>query len=82
MRKVIKTNEVSKEAKDTLKKRTLFALMMLAIFVPCLVLGGWFYLSLVILIIGASTYEIATAPEGLQPGMSIVNRPNRDLESL
>lgn len=62
MRKLIKTNEVSKEAKDTLKKRVLFALMMLAIFIPCLVLGGWFYLVLIIFVIGASTYEIATAP--------------------
>lgn len=62
MRKVIKTNEVSKEAKATLKKRVLFALMMLAVFIPCLVLGGWFYLVLIVLVIGASTYEIATAP--------------------
>lgn len=62
MNKVIKTNEVSKEAKATLKRRTIYALMMLVIFIPCLVLGGWFYLGLVVLIIGASTYEIATAP--------------------
>lgn len=62
MNKVIKTNEVSKEAKATLKRRTIYALMMLAIFVPCLVLGGWFYLALIVLVIGASTYEIATAP--------------------
>ncbi|MCQ2796632.1 MAG: phosphatidate cytidylyltransferase [Bacilli bacterium] len=62
MSKAIKTNEITIEAKATLKKRTIFALIMLAIFIPCLVLGGWFYLALIILIIGASTYEIATAP--------------------
>lgn len=62
MRKLIKTNEVSEEAKATLKKRVLFALIMLAVFIPCLVLGGWFYLMLIVLIIGAATYEIATAP--------------------
>lgn len=62
MNKVIKTNEVSKEAKATLKRRTIYALMMLAVFIPCLVLGGWFYLALIVLIIGAATYEIATAP--------------------
>lgn len=62
MRKVIKTNEVTKEAKDTLKKRTIVGLIMLAVLIPCLVVGGWAYLSLVVLVIGAATYEIATAP--------------------
>lgn len=62
MRKIIETNEVTQEAKDTLKKRTLIALVLLAVFIPCLVLGGWFYLSLVVLAIGAATYEVAKAP--------------------
>lgn len=62
MRKVIKTNEVSKDAKNNLKRRALFALIMLAVFIPCLVVGGWAYLALIVLIIGAATYEIATAP--------------------
>lgn len=59
---MLKRNEVSKEAKNTLKRRTLFGLAMLAVLIPCLVVGGWAYLSLVIIVIGASTYEIAKAP--------------------
>lgn len=62
MSKLIKTNEVSQEAKITLKKRTLIALIMLIVLIPCLVIGGWAYLILVVLAIGASTYEIAKAP--------------------
>ncbi|MCQ2792452.1 MAG: phosphatidate cytidylyltransferase [Bacilli bacterium] len=54
--------ELTPEAKATLKKRTIFALIMLAVFIPCLVLGGYFYLILVVLVIGAATYEIAKAP--------------------
>lgn len=62
MLNIFKKNDVSKEAKSTLKLRTLFGLAMLAVVVPCLVFGGWAYLSLIILLIGASTYEIAKAP--------------------
>lgn len=61
-RRGIKHNEITAEAKKTLIKRTIYALVLTAIVVPCLVLGGWFYLGLVTVIVGLSTYEVAKAP--------------------
>lgn len=58
----IKANDISNEQKASLRKRIVYGAVMAAVAIPCLVLGGWFYLGLVFLVIGASTYEIAKAP--------------------
>lgn len=60
--KRIETNEITTEAKATLKKRTIYALVLLAIFIPCMILGGWFYLTLVVVCVGMATFEVAKAP--------------------
>jgi len=55
-------NEISNEAKKTLIKRTIYALILCAIVIPCIILGGYFYLSLIVIALGLSTYEVAKAP--------------------
>ena len=62
-KKIIKHNDITHEAKHTLLMRTLIALLMLVVFLPCLFLGGYFYLALVIFAIGAATYEVAKASQ-------------------
>lgn len=55
------TNEISSSAKKSLLARTLTAIVLAIIAVPCLVLGGWhfFFLGLVVAIL--SSYEIVKA---------------------
>lgn len=55
-------NQLSVDAKSTFKKRAWFSLLIVAIVVPCAILGGWFYFGLVAFIVGFSTYEVAKAP--------------------
>jgi len=55
-------NELSKDAKSSMLKRVIYGVVMTAIVVPCLILGEWFYLAVVTLVIGFATYEMAKVP--------------------
>lgn len=55
---VIETNELTKEAKVSMRTRTITALILTAVVVPCLFLGGWFYFALSVLVTFCSAYEL------------------------
>ena len=59
MKKIV--NDISASAKKSLLTRTLTAIGLVAVTVPCLILGGWYFLffSVVIALVGA--YEIVKA---------------------
>lgn len=56
--KKIQTNEISGEAKASLRKRVITALILVAICVPCIFLGKWFFLALVFVVSGLAAYEL------------------------
>ena len=56
--KRIEHNELSPEAKQSLKKRVITALIMVAITVPCLILGNWLYFGFIVLITVLAAYEL------------------------
>ncbi len=56
--KKIQTNEISGEAKASLRKRIITALILVVICVPCLFLGKWFFLALVMVVSGFAAYEL------------------------
>lgn len=55
-------NKISKDTQTSLFKRVILAAVMIAVVFPCIIFGGWFYLVLVLVVIGAATYEVAKAP--------------------
>lgn len=58
MKKIIQTNELSKEAKASIRTRVISAAVMIALIVPCLVFGGWFWFGLVFVGCVAAAYEL------------------------
>ena len=56
--KKIETNQLSPEAKTSLKKRVITALVMAAIAAPCIILGNWFFFGFIVLITLLSAYEL------------------------
>lgn len=58
----IKVNEISEDTKASLKKRVIIGILMAIVVVPCVFIGTWAYLALVVLAVGAATYEIARVP--------------------
>lgn len=56
--KKIHKNEISKETKASLKVRIISAVVMIALIVPCLVLGGWFWFAIVFVGCLAAAYEL------------------------
>ncbi len=57
-KKLIETNELSPEIKASLKTRIITALVMAAICIPCLFLGGWFYFGLSVIVSIFASYEL------------------------
>lgn len=55
------TNEISQSAKKSLLARTLTAIVLALVCVPCLILGGWHYFFLGVVIAVFSAYEIVKA---------------------
>ncbi len=55
---VIETNEITEEAKVSMRTRTITGIVMAVIVVPCLFLGGWFYFALSVLVTIFSAYEL------------------------
>ena len=56
--KKIETNQLSPEAKKSMVTRIITALVMVAITVPCLILGNWLYFGFIVLITGLAGYEL------------------------
>ena len=56
--KILETNELSSEAKASMKTRIITALILAAIVAPCLFLGGWFYFALTVVFTVFVSYEL------------------------
>ena len=56
--KKIETNEITPEAKASLKKRVITAIIMAAIAAPCIILGNWLFFVFVVLITVLAAYEL------------------------
>ncbi len=54
----IETNEITQEQKASLKVRTITAIILVLICVPCLFFGGWLYALLVGVAAALATYEL------------------------
>ena len=57
MRK-IETNQITKEAKVSLKKRVITGLIMAAIAAPCIIIGNWLFFGFILVITVMSAYEL------------------------
>ncbi|MCQ2793267.1 MAG: phosphatidate cytidylyltransferase [Bacilli bacterium] len=57
-KKLIETNEITPEAKASMKTRIITALVLTALCVPCLFLGGWFFFALSVIISIFVSYEL------------------------
>ena len=51
-------NKVSNDTQVSMKKRIITAIFIALIGIPCLVLGDWFFLALVIFVTGVAVYEM------------------------
>ena len=58
----MEVNNISKEVKKSMKVRIFTAILMLIVGVPCIVLGGWFFVGFVALATIIATSEILKAP--------------------
>ncbi len=54
----IQINELNENMKSSMRSRIFISLLLVAIGLPCLVLGGWFYFVLIVLVVGLGTYEM------------------------
>ena len=58
MKKIIPTNDISKEQKASLLVRVITAIAMAAICIPCVFLGGWFFFGLIAIVCIMCGYEL------------------------
>ena len=56
--KKIETNEITPEAKASLKKRVITALIMAAIAFPCIILGNWLFFGFIVVLTIMAAYEL------------------------
>jgi phosphatidate cytidylyltransferase len=56
--KFIETNEITNETKSSMRTRIITSVVLAAIAIPCLFLGGWFYFALSFIIAVFSAYEL------------------------
>ena len=54
--KKIEMNELDVEQKHSMHVRIISALIMLLVSVPCIVLGGWFFLVFAVLVLATATF--------------------------
>ena len=57
-KKIIEVNELSESTKASLKTRVISALIGVAIILPCILFGDWFFFALIVVAVGVGTYEI------------------------
>ena len=56
--KKIETNEITPEAKASLKKRVITALIMAAVALPCVILGNWLFFGFIVMLTVFAAYEL------------------------
>ncbi len=59
-------NQLNKEAKTNIFSRIVIAAFLLIIFIPCIVLGGYFWLGLIFLLALIMTHELCKAPQSIE----------------
>lgn len=59
-------NQLNKEAKTNIVSRIMIAIILVAIFIPCIVLGGYFWLALIFFLILIMTHELCKAPQSIE----------------
>ncbi len=59
-------NELNKEAKTNLMSRIIIAACLVAVVIPCLILGEYFWLTLILLMAIIMTHEICKAPQSIE----------------
>ena len=57
----MEVNNISKEIKKSLKTRIITAIALLVVGVPCVLLGGWFFVVFIAIATFMATYEILYA---------------------
>ncbi len=62
MNNKIKMNKMSEKTHKSLINRILVSVIFAVVGIPCLVLGGWFYLGIVAILVALATFEIVRAP--------------------
>ena len=62
-KELIHHNELSNDAKKSMKSRVLVGVIMFITLVPLFILGDYFFFALILFICGVSTYEIIKAPQ-------------------
>lgn len=58
MKKIIQTNDLSKEQKASMLTRIITAVVLAAIVLPCIFLGNWFFFGLIALVCFLCAYEL------------------------
>ena len=61
MKKIIKTNEISASAKKSMVTRIITGIVMAAVAIPAIVIGGWFYFFLILVLALIAAIEIVKA---------------------
>ena len=62
----IKINDVSNEAKHSLVSRLIVSAVLLIIVLPCIILGDYIFMGLVLVCSLLSAYEICKAPQSIE----------------
>lgn len=62
-KELIHHNELSSDAKKSMKSRILVGVILFITLVPLFILGDYFFFALILFICGVSTYEIIKAPQ-------------------
>ena len=59
----LEVNKISEKGKKSIRARVIVALIMIAVVLPCLIFGGWFWFALVNIVGAMAGYEIVKAPQ-------------------
>lgn len=65
-KEIIHHNEITAENKKSFRIRVATALILVAICVPCLFLGSWYFFVLLVVVVGISGYEMVKASSPFQ----------------
>lgn len=62
----IHVNKLNEEAKNNIVSRVIMAIAIVAVILPCLILGGWFWLALIFVLAIIMAYELCRAPQSIE----------------
>lgn len=65
-KKEIHVNSLNKETKDNMASRVVMAVIITAVTIPCMLLGGYFWLAYILFLAIFATFEICRAPQSIE----------------